>query len=305
MRPIHSAAMIMIGFAAIVLGCTTTGSVGKAKKETVKPEKEAVETIRTVLADAHQALKAGEIDRAMAAFSEHYRDSQAGDKPAVRTYLRGLASQGAFHYVSIHMEKCRITVDGSSAVAKPVVFQLPEGSVAQAYRLMKEADGVWRIVNVEEIPAPSVDVWTAASIGHMAALEQHIAVGTDLNAQDPSTGTTPLNVAALFGQSEAAGYLIENGADVNAANRDGSVPLLIAAFFGHIDTVELLLNNGADLNVRNSSGQTALESVSGSWSPELEGIYQLVGGALRMPLDLERIRATRPVIADLLRKHSR
>ena len=150
--------------------------------------------------------------------------------------------------------------------------------------------------------APGIDIWTAAAQGNLEAIKQHLKAGTDLNAKEPTGGSTPLIVAAVFGQTKAARLLIENGANVNAKNNEGSVALLAAAFLGHPATVKLLLEKGADVNAKNNNGQTALDAVAGEWNQELEGVYRYVAGILQIQLDLERIKAVRPKIAALLRK---
>ena len=120
--------------------------------------------------------------------------------------------------------------------------------------------------------APLVDIWTATAEGNLEAIEQHVAAGTDLNAKEPE-GSTLLILAAFLGQTEAAELLVKNGAELEARNNDGSTALLTAAFFCHSETVELLLESGADVNARNYRVETSLNTVSGEWSPELEGIY--------------------------------
>ena len=65
---------------------------------------------------------------------------------------------------------------------------------------------------------PDVDIWKAAASGNIAASNQHVAAGAGLNVKEPSGGSTPLIVAALFGQTEAANLLIQKGANVNIKN---------------------------------------------------------------------------------------
>jgi ankyrin repeat protein len=60
----------------------------------------------------------------------------------------------------------------------------------------------------------------AAGAGHMEAVKQHIAAGTDVNAKS-EFGGTPLHQAALGGHKKIAELLIANGADVNAKMLDG------------------------------------------------------------------------------------
>jgi hypothetical protein len=151
---------------------------------------------------------------------------------------------------------------------------------------------------------PPIDIWTAAATGSKGVIEQHVVFGTDLDGREPAGGSSPLIVAAVFGRTEAARLLVENGASLDQPNNDGSTPLHVAAFFCHLETVQLLLEQGADIEVRNSYGKTALESVSGEWSSALEGAYTMIGEMWKLDLDLERIREARPQVADLIRRHA-
>ena len=148
----------------------------------------------------------------------------------------------------------------------------------------------------------NVDIWTAAATGDTETILLQLATGTDINSKEPTAGSTPLIIAAVTGQTEATRLLIEKGADLNAKNNDGTTPLHAAAFFGHPEIVELLLEKGANINTTNNQSKTALDIVTEEWTLELEGIYKFVGDLLKMELDLERIKAVRPEIADLLRK---
>ena len=150
--------------------------------------------------------------------------------------------------------------------------------------------------------APSVDIWTAAAQGNIEAIKQHLAAGTDLDAKEPTGGSTPLMIAALVGQTDAAELLIEKGANINARSNDGGTALHAAAIFCRTETVKLLLSRGADVNAKNSREETPLDEVAGEWSQELEDIYKWIAELLRLQLDIERIKATRPKIAALLRK---
>tara|TARA_B100001173_G_scaffold38943_1_gene30243 strand:- start:1269 stop:1811 length:543 start_codon:yes stop_codon:yes gene_type:complete len=53
-------------------------------------------------------------------------------------------------------------------------------------------------------------------------------------------------------------WLITNGVNVNAQNRDGYTPLHIAVRAGNIDIVDKLLAKGANVNVTDNMGRTAL-----------------------------------------------
>ncbi len=143
----------------------------------------------------------------------------------------------------------------------------------------------------------------AAMGGDVQAVRQLIAAGEDLNVREPMGGSSPLMTAATFGHTEVARVLIEAGADLDQQNNDGSTALISAAFFCRTEIVEALLAAGADKSIRNSMGSTALDIVAAPFD-DVKGFYDFVGEMLRpfgLELDYDRIRATRPRIAEMLR----
>jgi len=146
----------------------------------------------------------------------------------------------------------------------------------------------------------TVDIWTAAAKGNLEAIQQHLAAGDDVNAKAPSIGITPLMAAAITGQHDAAELLLAKGAKPDIKNNEGSTALHMAAFFAHSEIVKALVAKGASASARNARSETPLDTVSGVWSEELKGVYLAIGGALKLELDLEKIKSARPVIAALL-----
>jgi ankyrin repeat protein len=71
--------------------------------------------------------------------------------------------------------------------------------------------------------------------------------GADVQAAQ-ADGATALHWAVYHGDAELASLLLEAGADVAAANRNGSTPLWLAASQGDAALIELLLAGGADAN---------------------------------------------------------
>ena len=153
-------------------------------------------------------------------------------------------------------------------------------------------------------PEAAIDIGRAAGMGDLRALEWHIQAGTDLN-QRGADQSTPVMIATVFGRVEAAKVLIEAGADLNLKEKDGSTALLKASFFAHLEIVEALLEADADPNIKTNDGATALDIVRGPWE-EIRWIYDHVGELLAptgLILDYERIRETRPQIAETLREN--
>jgi len=150
----------------------------------------------------------------------------------------------------------------------------------------------------------TVDLWAAAATGDLDAVNQRLAAGADVNAKAPSIGLTPLMVASLAGQTEAAELLLEKGADPDIKNNEGNTTLHMAAFFGHVEIVEALAAAEADLKSVNVRSETALDTVKGEWDDGLERLYLGIGEALGLDIDLEKIKTARPEIAALLAKKS-
>ena len=76
-----------------------------------------------------------------------------------------------------------------------------------------------------EANAPKGFVHIYAREGDIAAVKQHLAAGTDVNATDEFLGMTILHDAVLGGQKEIVELLIAEGADVNARGRVFLTPL--------------------------------------------------------------------------------
>ncbi len=151
---------------------------------------------------------------------------------------------------------------------------------------------------------PADDIWAAAAAGDCDQIVRLLASGVPIDARQPGTGSTPLSMAAVFGQTAAARLLIERGADVSIASADGNTALHIACFFAHTDLVQLLIEKGASGNAKNGRGETPLDVVSAEWSPQLEGFYQAIGNLIGSDLDLEHIKQTRPRITQLLHQQA-
>ena len=150
---------------------------------------------------------------------------------------------------------------------------------------------------------PNLGIWRAAMTGNTAAIVQHIAASTPLNEKEDLGGSTPLILAAIYGQPEVAKLLIDAGADLEMKNHSGGTALHLACFFCQPRVVELLLNAGADINQTNNRGMTPSALASVRWSTELEGIYEHVYTLLNLPFDREQVQHARGEIAEILKRH--
>jgi ankyrin repeat protein len=107
------------------------------------------------------------------------------------------------------------------------------------------------------------DGWTplhlSAFFGHREAVDRVLAAGADLTAVSRNAlRNTPLHAAVAGGHRDTALLLIERGAAVNTADAGGHTPLHIAAEAGYVPVVQALLARGADPHAVDGEDQTPL-----------------------------------------------
>ena len=158
-----------------------------------------------------------------------------------------------------------------------------------------------------QLPTPATpatpatpDLWEAAIEGNTTEIRRLMSENTEIDAREPTGGSSALMLACIYGQTEAAKVLIKNGASLTLKNNDGATALHIAAFFCHKETVILLLEQGANPNSKNNSGQTPLESISGNWGKDVEGLYDYVIKIYDLNMSIDRIKNDRPKVVDVL-----
>lgn len=76
-------------------------------------------------------------------------------------------------------------------------------------------------------------------------------------SRDGEGGFNALMWVGKHGAIESIRFLVDNGADVNYADRNGETPLMVAAWLGRNDAVRSLLLRGADYTAKDNKGRTA------------------------------------------------
>ena len=133
----------------------------------------------------------------------------------------------------------------------------------------------------------TLDVFAAAAIGQMDALERALRMPGAVNAF-AYDGWTPLHLAAFFGRRAAAERLLSSGADLNAVSRNAlrNTPLHAAVAGGHVDVSVLLIEAGAGVNVSDAGGHTPFHiAAEGGYVPVVEAL--LARGADAHAVDAE------------------
>ena len=124
------------------------------------------------------------------------------------------------------------------------------------------------IIDVQQ--GGSTPLLFAARVGDLASAKLLVAAGTDVNDTAPY-GTSALVVAAHSGHGELAAFLLEHGADPNAAGA-GYTALHAALLHKDEDLAGALLVHGADPNVPlSTSTPTRRDSVDFYFQPSFVG----------------------------------
>ena len=95
----------------------------------------------------------------------------------------------------------------------------------------------------------------AALKGHLHIVQALIAGEADVN----KPGWAPLHYAATGGHPEVITVLLERYAYIDAESPNGTTPLMMAASYGNAAAVKVLLEAGADPGLKNSLGLSALD----------------------------------------------
>lgn len=99
----------------------------------------------------------------------------------------------------------------------------------------------------------------------LAALRGYTALCAKLIERDADVnkpGWAPLHYASTNSHIEIIRLLLDNHAYIDAASPNGSTPLMMAAMYGNASAVKMLLEAGADPTLKNGVGLTAIEFAS-------------------------------------------
>ena len=135
-----------------------------------------------------------------------------------------------------------------------------------------------RKLNVEARNAKDESALMMAALrGNLEAARTLIARDADVN----KTGWTPLHYAASSSADAAQAMvrlLLEHSAYIDAGSPNGTTPLMMAAQYGEIDVARLLLQEGADPTIKNQLGLTAADFAR---KAERDGLVQDIVRALQ------------------------
>ena len=82
----------------------------------------------------------------------------------------------------------------------------------------------------------------------------------------------------MYGHSEMAELLLENGADINAQSKYENTPLHLAAQQGYPEVVEVLLKHGAKTDLKNTHLYTPLDEAEHYHKGDYKRVITLLKG---------------------------
>jgi len=144
------------------------------------------------------------------------------------------------------------------------------------------------------------DVADAVMKGDKAALRTLLQQKADVNAAQID-GATALHWAVYRNDLEAADLLIRAGVKVDTANREGVTPLAMASLYGNAAMLDRLLKAGADAKQRGANGETMLMLAARNGNPD--AVKRLVAAGADVNAK-ERVRGTTALMWAVEQRHA-
>ena len=104
----------------------------------------------------------------------------------------------------------------------------------------------------------AVGLRSACVRGDLGTVQRLIQQGMNIDVELNSDGDTPLTKSIFNNQTHIALWLIDNGADIEKALKNGRTPLITAAGCGNVQVVDALLSAGVKIDRQMNNGATAL-----------------------------------------------
>ena len=143
------------------------------------------------------------------------------------------------------------------------------------------------------------EVADAAQKGDRAAVQKLIQQKADVNAAQVD-GATALHWAVYRDDAQLLDLLIRSGANVKAANSEGVTPLSMAALYGNTAVIDRLIKAGADAKQRGPNGETMVMLAARNGNPKAVTVLLEAGAEVNAR---ESLRGTTALMWAVEQKH--
>jgi len=141
-----------------------------------------------------------------------------------------------------------------------VTLAIENDSVAKMKSLLKNGTDLNKPIligeeyDLEDYDEISPFFYAIRKYASMEMLELMLENGVDLHEVD-SDGISALDMAIKFKRKEVIQFCLDRGFEINSSKRkSGITPVMLAACFSDIEMMKLLLDNGGDVNLADKSG---------------------------------------------------
>lgn len=108
--------------------------------------------VRAALSAYHDALESSDIDGILGTFSEEYSNAVGATKSMLAPFFSDPGVMAAMKGQEANLENTIFTVEGDVVTVTPIVYEYSNAPTATwVYRFKKEQDGVWRLINSEQL----------------------------------------------------------------------------------------------------------------------------------------------------------
>ena len=174
-------------------------------------------------------------------------------------------------------ENRQIIAEGSELIADSI----PDFFNAWLSRLEEIANEERKFQSAAAINPNAVDADGSTQLilsvrsGNTRDVRKQIDSGVDIEYFGTTEHRNALGESVVFGHPEILQLLIDSGANVNAANKNGETALMLGAHYSQRECIEILLHSGADLSSTDCDNRTAYDRICViHGTPEIETLLK-------------------------------
>ena len=182
--------------------------------------------------------------------------------------LRHACSQGSLEIAELLIEGGASLLQSNLSGSTPLHLACLHGHVELATMLLNRGAAVSNM-GIVRVMSASNGVEQVRN-EQFKAIWDFVQQSSDRQLSREHDEYSPLYYATVTGHAMMVKYLLDNGANVDEALRNGSTPLHLACLHGHVELARMLLNRGADDHLKDWHGFLPFDFLGGTGRPLVE-----------------------------------